>query len=90
MTSQTRDITETLIAQLQTLPPEQQQMVVNFVEFLAQKHAQSQPSQNRKKRRVAGLHEGMGGSIHFWNIYHLWENVKGNNPVRSLTMKQEK
>ncbi|MEH2361345.1 type II toxin-antitoxin system VapB family antitoxin [Nostoc sp.] len=60
MTSQTRDITETLIAQLQTLPPEQQQMVVNFVEFLAQKHAQSQPSQNRKKRRVAGLHEGMG------------------------------
>ncbi|MEH1931548.1 recombinase family protein, partial [Nostoc sp.] len=30
------------------------------------------------------------GSIHFWNIYHLWENVKGNNPVRSLTMKQEK
>ena len=30
------------------------------------------------------------GSIHFWKIYHLWENVKGNNPVRSLTMNQEK
>jgi hypothetical protein len=24
------------------------------------------------------------GSIHFWKIYHLWENVKGNNPVRCL------
>ncbi|MHC5939496.1 DUF2281 domain-containing protein [Nostoc sp.] len=60
MTSQRQDITETLIVQLQTLPPEQQQMVVNFVEFLAQKHAQFQFSQNGKKRRVAGLHEGMG------------------------------
>ncbi|MBE8970671.1 hypothetical protein IQ277_32020, partial [Nostocales cyanobacterium LEGE 12452] len=30
------------------------------------------------------------GSIQFWKIYHLWENVKGNNPVRSLTMNQEK
>ncbi|MBW4643030.1 MAG: DUF2281 domain-containing protein [Goleter apudmare HA4340-LM2] len=58
MTSQTLNITETLISQLQTLPPEQQQMVVNFVEFLVQKHAQSQPSQ--KKQRIVGLHEGMG------------------------------
>ncbi|MCM0594205.1 MAG: DUF2281 domain-containing protein [Gloeotrichia echinulata IR180] len=54
MTSQTLNITETLIAQLQTLPPEQQQMVVNFVEFLAHKHAQSQPSQ----QRVLGLNQG--------------------------------
>ncbi|MEH1853841.1 MAG: hypothetical protein V7L11_19705, partial [Nostoc sp.] len=30
------------------------------------------------------------GSIQFWKIYHLWENVKENNPVRSLTMNQEK
>ncbi|MGF2011008.1 hypothetical protein, partial [Nostoc sp. DedVER01b] len=30
------------------------------------------------------------GSIQFWKIYHLWENVKGKNPVRSLTMNQEK
>lgn len=60
MTSQTLNITDTLISKLQNLPPEQQQMVVNFVEFLAQKYAQSQPSQNIKKRRVAGLHEGMG------------------------------
>ena len=30
------------------------------------------------------------GSIQFWKIYHLWENVKGKNSVRSLTMNQEK
>ncbi|BAY33464.1 hypothetical protein NIES2107_53600 [Nostoc carneum NIES-2107] len=47
MTSQTVNITKTLIAQLQTLPPEQQQMLLDFVEFLAQKHAQPQPVQQR-------------------------------------------
>ena len=66
MTSQTLNITETLIAQLQTLPPEQQQMVVNFVEFLAHKHAQSQPSQ----QRVLGLNQG-----------EIWISEDFNDPL---------
>ncbi|MCM0594211.1 MAG: DUF2281 domain-containing protein [Gloeotrichia echinulata DEX184] len=66
MSSQTLNITETLIAQLQTLPPEQQQMVVNFVEFLAHKHAQSQPSQ----QRVLGLNQG-----------EIWISEDFNDPL---------
>jgi hypothetical protein len=54
MTSQTLDITETLIAKLQSLPPEQQQTLLDFAEFLVQKHAQPQPVQ----QRVLGLNQG--------------------------------
>ncbi len=66
MTSQTLNITETLIAQLQTLPPEQQQMVIDFVEFLAHKHAQSQP----EKQRVLGLNQG-----------EIWISEDFNDPL---------
>ncbi|WP_223278285.1 DUF2281 domain-containing protein [Nostoc sp. 'Peltigera membranacea cyanobiont' 232] len=40
MTYQVLDSTSKLIAKLQTLAPEQQQQVLDFVEFLAQKYAQ--------------------------------------------------
>ncbi|MDZ7960411.1 MAG: DUF2281 domain-containing protein [Aulosira sp. DedQUE10] len=66
MTSQTLNITETLIAQLQTLPPEQQQMVANFVEFLAHKHTQSQPVE----QRVLGLNQG-----------EIWMSEDFNDPL---------
>ncbi len=54
MTSQTLDITETLIAKLRSLPPEQKQTLLDFVEFLAQKNAQPQLVQ----QRVLGLNQG--------------------------------
>ncbi|MEH2243957.1 type II toxin-antitoxin system VapB family antitoxin [Nostoc sp.] len=54
MTSQILDSTSKLIAKLQTLAPEQQQQVLDFVEFLAQKYAQpQQPPQ----KRVLGLNQ---------------------------------
>lgn len=54
MTSQVLDSTSILIAKLQTLPPEQQQQVLDFVEFLAQKYAKSQQPQ---QQRVLGLNQ---------------------------------
>ena len=50
--TQTNNITENLIDKIQALPIEQQQMLLEFVEFLDQKY-----TDNRKKR-VLGLHQG--------------------------------
>ncbi|MEA5515219.1 DUF2281 domain-containing protein [Nodularia sp. UHCC 0506] len=47
MTSQVVDTTSELIAKLQTLAPEQQQQVLDFVEFLAQKYPPTQPPEKR-------------------------------------------
>jgi mRNA-degrading endonuclease RelE of RelBE toxin-antitoxin system len=66
MTPQTLDITETLIAKLQSLPPEQQQTLLDFAEFLAQKHAQPQPVQ----QRVLGLNQG-----------EIWMSEDFNDPL---------
>lgn len=66
MTSQTLEITEALIAKLQTLPLEQQQTLLDFAEFLAQKHAQPQPVQ----RRVLGLNQG-----------EIWMSEDFNDPL---------
>jgi mRNA-degrading endonuclease RelE of RelBE toxin-antitoxin system len=66
MTSQVVDTTSELIAKLQTLPPEQQQQVLDFVEFLAQKYVQPQAS----KKRVMGLHKGQ-----------IWMSEDFNDPL---------
>ncbi|MCC5625940.1 DUF2281 domain-containing protein [Nostoc sp. CHAB 5715] len=55
MTYQVLDSTSKLIAKLQTLAPEQQQQVLDFVEFLAQKYAQPQQS---PQEQVLGLNQG--------------------------------
>lgn len=55
MTPQVLDTTSEVLNKLQTLPPEQKQQVLDFVEFLTQKYAQ--PEQTRKKR-VLGLNRG--------------------------------
>jgi phosphoglycerate-specific signal transduction histidine kinase len=60
MASQTLDANQTLITKLQSLPAEQQQQVLDFLEFLAQKYVSSVTSQSQCKKRFAGLHEGMG------------------------------
>ncbi len=60
MTSQTLDANQILIVKLQSLPAEQQQQVIDFVEFLAQKYISNVNSQSQRKKRIAGLHEGMG------------------------------
>ncbi len=59
MTSQTLDTAQMLIV-MQSLPAEQQQQVLDFVEFLAKKYIGSVTSQSQSKKRIPGLHEGMG------------------------------
>ncbi|BAZ05143.1 DUF2281 domain-containing protein [Calothrix sp. NIES-3974] len=59
MTSQTVNITELLIGKLQSLSPEQQQTLLDFVEFLEHKNAQSQPIPTQPgQKRVLGLNRG--------------------------------
>ena len=60
MNSQTINITEGLVTRLQNLPPEQQQQVVDFIEFLEHKYIQQPSNQEQPKRRIFGLHEGQG------------------------------
>jgi hypothetical protein len=55
MTSQVIDTTSKLIAKLQTLAPEQQLQVLDFVEFLVQKYPQTQQP---LQQRVLGLNQG--------------------------------
>lgn len=55
MTSQVVDTTSKLIAKLQTLAPEQQLQVLDFVEFLVQKYPQPQ---QLLQKRVLGLNQG--------------------------------
>jgi hypothetical protein len=59
MTSQTLKITEVLIAKVQSLPPEQQQTLLDFVEFLEHKNTQPQPIPTQPvQQRVLGLNRG--------------------------------
>lgn len=59
MTSQTVNITESILEELKNLPPEQQQQILDFVQFIAEKYHKSQLSQNQpSKKRIAGLHKG--------------------------------
>lgn len=52
MNSQIVNDTEEIIAKLQNLPPQQQQQVVDFIEFLGHKYAQQQLNQSQSKPRV--------------------------------------
>jgi hypothetical protein len=62
MTSTTTDTThsqsETILEKLRELPETQQQQVLDYIEFLAQKYPKPQP--RSQKPRVAGLHRGKG------------------------------
>ncbi len=62
MTAQTVTLPETFLAQLQALPPEQIQQVIDLVEFLNRKYVSSQPGHQSivKQPRVLGLHQGRG------------------------------
>ena len=57
MTSRSPNLFSSLFIKLQNLPAEQQQQVIDFVEFLAQKY-NNVPQQ--KSPRVLGLHQDMG------------------------------
>ena len=71
MTSQTVNITEVLIAKLQSLPREQQQTLLDFVEFLEHKNTQSQPIPTQPaQQRVLGLNQG-----------EIWMSEDFNEPL---------
>ncbi|MDJ0617244.1 MAG: DUF2281 domain-containing protein [Calothrix sp. MO_192.B10] len=66
MTTQTVDVTQELIAKLQSLPPEQQQTLLDFADFLVQKYGKPQARQ----QRVLGLHQG-----------EIWMSEDFNDPL---------
>ncbi|WP_287356920.1 DUF2281 domain-containing protein [Moorena sp. SIO3B2] len=59
MNYQTINLPKEFLRSLQALPPQQQQMVFDFVEFLALKYVESEPSQSQTPR-ILGLLEGEG------------------------------
>ncbi|MEC4812666.1 MAG: DUF2281 domain-containing protein [Scytonema sp. PMC 1069.18] len=67
MTFQAVDSTAKLISKLETLAPEQQQQVLDFVEFLAQKYTQPQ---QQPQKRVLGLNQG-----------EIWMSDDFNDPL---------
>jgi Protein of unknown function (DUF2281) len=71
MTSQTLNIAEALISKLQSLPPEQQQTLLDFAEFLVQRHTQPQQVQAEPiQQRVLGLNQG-----------EIWMSEDFNEPL---------
>jgi mRNA-degrading endonuclease RelE of RelBE toxin-antitoxin system len=70
MTSQVIDTTSEVIAKLQSLAPEQQQQVLDFVEFLAQKYNQPQKTKEIPKKRVPDLNKGQ-----------IWMSDDFNDPL---------
>ncbi|WP_044196772.1 DUF2281 domain-containing protein [Oscillatoria acuminata] len=54
--STTESLIESAIGQLEKLPPQQPQQVLDYIEFLAQKYIEPQTPQPR----ISGLHRGMG------------------------------
>ena len=69
MTSQTIKIAETLVAKLQFLSPEQQQTLLDFAEFLVQRHIQPEQAQ-QAQQRVLGLNQG-----------EIWMSEDFNEPL---------
>ncbi len=69
MTSQTINIAETLVAKLQFLSPEQQQTLLDFAEFLVQRHIQPEQAQ-QAQQRVLGLNQG-----------EIWMSEDFNEPL---------
>ncbi|MCT7974865.1 DUF2281 domain-containing protein [Laspinema olomoucense] len=65
-TSTTQNLLESAIAQLEKLPPQQQQQVLDYIEFLAQKYIEPQTPQPR----VPGLHRGK-----------VWMSEDFNDPI---------
>ncbi|WP_159788953.1 type II toxin-antitoxin system VapB family antitoxin [Sodalinema gerasimenkoae] len=55
-TDTANSLSETILEKLQDLPETQQQQILDYIEFLAQKYPKPQP--RSKKPRVAGLHRG--------------------------------
>ena len=54
MTQQTVNLPQAILAKLQVLPPEQQQQILDFAEFLIKKYDHS----TVPKQRVPDLHQG--------------------------------
>jgi hypothetical protein len=70
MTAQVADTTSELIAKLQTLAPEQQQQVLDFVEFLMQKYAQPEKTQETPQQSIPDLNRG-----------EIWMSDDFNDPL---------
>ncbi len=55
------DFTSLIIDKVKDLPPEKQQEILDFAEFVSNKYHQDKDKESKpKKKRVAGLHKGKG------------------------------
>lgn len=70
MTAQVVDTTSELISKLQTLAPEQQQQVLDFVEFLVQKYAHPEETSQPPQQRIPDLNRG-----------EIWMSYDFNDPL---------
>ena len=61
MTKSTLNITTLITDKVKDLPPEKQQEILDFAEFLSNKYHQAQEKESKpKKKRIAGLYKGKG------------------------------
>ncbi len=59
MTSYTNSIVESIITKLQDISLEQQQQILDYVEFIAEKYSVEQDNLKQSpKKRILGLHKG--------------------------------
>ena len=59
MTTQTLDITATILAKVRDLPTDKQQQILDYVEFITSKYdPEKSEHQANSQTRIAGLHAG--------------------------------
>jgi hypothetical protein len=59
MTTSAIDFTTLIIDKVKDLPPEKQQEILDFAEFVSNKYHQDKEKESKPKR-IAGLHKGKG------------------------------
>lgn len=60
MSTSAIDFTTLIIDKVKDLPPEKQQEILDFAEFVSNKYHQDKEKESKQKKRIAGLHKGKG------------------------------
>ncbi|WP_017293829.1 DUF2281 domain-containing protein [Geminocystis herdmanii] len=61
MTNLTIDLTATILTKIKDLPLAQQQEIIDFIEFIRDKHTKDLVEKNKyPQKRIAGLYKGKG------------------------------
>lgn len=61
MTTSTINLTDSIVDKIKDLPIEKQQEILDFAEFISQKHHQAESKENKSNQeRILGLEKGKG------------------------------